>query len=163
MIKYCKILDNETGLVQLGAGCSDEYYQEIGMEQRDVEQSEKDYQWYLKEKCPHYTEEEKAEIRESVFKSKFFEIQNYGWYRKHPKGYSSAVESLNTAFNAVNILGKLPANMLIFYACPDFTKPDECTEEWLISHQIFNQEMTAQEFGQFYVSFMTTWNNQEHN
>ena len=59
MIKYCFIKDDETGLVQLGAGCSDEYYIEIGMRQRDVEQSEKDYQWYLTEKCPHFTEEEK--------------------------------------------------------------------------------------------------------
>jgi len=62
MIKYCFIKDEESGLVQLGAGCSDEYYEAIGMKQRDVEQSEKDYQWYLTEKCPHYTEEEKFEI-----------------------------------------------------------------------------------------------------
>lgn len=59
MIKYCFILDEETGLVQLGVGCPDEYYIEIGMEQRDVEQSEIDQEWYLIEKCPHYTEEEK--------------------------------------------------------------------------------------------------------
>lgn len=58
MIKYCKILNNETGLVLLGTGCSDEYYVEIGMEQRDVEQSDKDFKWYLKDKCPHYTQEE---------------------------------------------------------------------------------------------------------
>ena len=61
MIKYCFIKDEETGLVQLGVGCDDEYYKEIGMQQRDVEQSEKDNQWYLAEKCPHYTEEEKLE------------------------------------------------------------------------------------------------------
>lgn len=58
---YCKILDNETGLVQIGAGCSDEYYQEIGMELREVEQSEVDYNWYLANKCPHYTPEEKEQ------------------------------------------------------------------------------------------------------
>lgn len=62
MQKYCNILDNNTGLVQLGAGCSDEYYQSIGMKLRDVEESEVDFQWYLKDKCPHYTEEEKQEI-----------------------------------------------------------------------------------------------------
>ena len=58
---YCKILDNESGLVQIGAGCSDGYYIEIGMEKRDVEQSEKDFNWYLAEKCPHYTLEEKEQ------------------------------------------------------------------------------------------------------
>ena len=62
MIKYCFITDEEKGTVRLGAGCPDEYYIEIGMEQRDVEQSEKDGQWYLKNKCPHYTEEEIEEM-----------------------------------------------------------------------------------------------------
>ena len=41
MIKYCFITDEQTGLVQLGVGCPDEYYEEIGMKKRDVEQSEK--------------------------------------------------------------------------------------------------------------------------
>lgn len=61
MKKYCKLLDNETGLVQLGAGCSTDYYISIGMELRDVEESEIDYNWYLAEKCPHYTPDEKDE------------------------------------------------------------------------------------------------------
>lgn len=59
---YCRILNNETGLVQIGAGCPDSYYIEIGMEKRNVEQSEKDYQWYLTEKCPHYTPAEKEQM-----------------------------------------------------------------------------------------------------
>ena len=61
MIKYCFITDEEKGLVQLGAGCSNEYYEKIGMKQRDVEESEVDFQWYLVEKCPHYTPEEKLQ------------------------------------------------------------------------------------------------------
>lgn len=109
-----------------------------------------------------YTEEEEANIREQAFKSDFFEIPNFGWFRKVPKGYSSAVESLNTAFNAVTIMQSLPAGTLIFYQAPDFTKPEECTEEWLIEHQTTNEQMTAQEFGAFYIAFMTAWNNQEH-
>ena len=62
MKKFCKILDDKTGLVQLGAGCSDEYYISIGMTLKDVEQSEIDFQWYLTNKCPHYTEQEKFEM-----------------------------------------------------------------------------------------------------
>ena len=62
MIKYCLILDEQTGLVQLGAGCDDEFYKSIGMKQRDVEQSEIDNLYYLKNKCPHYTPEEEEEI-----------------------------------------------------------------------------------------------------
>lgn len=62
MQKYCKILDDKTGLVQLGAGCSDEYYKSIGMKLRNVEQSEIDELWYLSAKCPHYTDSKKLEI-----------------------------------------------------------------------------------------------------
>lgn len=62
MQKYCKILDDKTGLVKLGAGCSDEYYKSIGMKLRNVEQSEIDELWYLSAKCPHYTDAEKLEI-----------------------------------------------------------------------------------------------------
>lgn len=105
---------------------------------------------------------EQALEREKTFYSEFIEIPNFGWYRKTPKGYSSAVESINTAFNAVSVLGSLPADYLIFYEKPDFTKPKECTEEWLIAHQTKNEAMSAEEFGQFYAAFITAWNSQEH-
>ena len=62
MIKYCFITDEQTGLVQLGVGYNDEYYKEIGMKQRDVEESEIDFKWYLKDRCPHYTPEEQLAI-----------------------------------------------------------------------------------------------------
>lgn len=162
MIKYAKVINKETGLCEIGEGTNIEFYKSIGMTELDVEQSDVDNGWYITEKCPHKSEEDKAKQREAEFKSKFFYIPNYGWFRRVPKGYSSAVESLNTAFNAVTIMQTLPAGMLIFYQAPDFTKPEECTEEWLIAHQIMNEEMTVQEFGAFYVSFMTAWNNQEH-
>lgn len=62
MIKYAKIINNETGLCEVGLGTNTEYYKSIGMAELDVEQSEKDNQWYLSEKCPHYTPEEKEAI-----------------------------------------------------------------------------------------------------
>ena len=125
----------------------------------DIEETEIEYELYNGQ---YLTPEEAADIREEAFKKDFFEIPNFGWFRKVPKGYSSAVESLNTAFNAVSIMQSLPAGTLIFYQAPDFTKPEECTEEWLIEHQTTNEQMTVQEFGAFYIAFMTAWNNQEH-
>ena len=113
-------------------------------------------------------EAEQAKEREKAFKTTFFEIPPIdgifkgGYYRKQPKGYQSAVESINTAFNAVNVLGLLPQDYLIFYTKPDFTDETQCTEEWLVANQFRNQTMTAQEFGQFYIAFMTGWNNREH-
>ena len=110
---------------------------------------------------PNY-EEEKAEIRKQEFEIQFFEIPNVGYFRKKPKGYGSAVESLNTAFNMVTVMGMLPANTLTFYSQPDFTDETQCTEEWLIENSFKNAQMTIEEFGKFYASFLTAWNNQEH-
>lgn len=112
--------------------------------------------------------EEQIKERKQEFNSKFFYIPTIegifqgGYYRRTPKGYQSAVESINTAFNAVTVLGSLPQDYLIFYTKPDFTDETQCTEEWLVANQFKNKTMTAQEFGQFYVAFMTAWNTQEH-
>ena len=115
---------------------------------------------------PDY-EQEQAAIREADFKSNFFHVEGYGWYRRQPKGYSSAIESLNTAFNSFVVMQQMgvenfPADVFIFYRTPDFTKPEECTEEWLIAHQTKNETMTALEFGNFYATFANTWNAEEH-
>lgn len=103
-----------------------------------------------------------AEERKEQFLKQFFKIEGYGYFRKQPKGYSSAVESLNTAFNIVTVLGSLPANTLIFYTEPDFSIAEQCTEDWLIANTTKNEEMSASEFGTFYAQFMTAWNAQEH-
>ena len=105
---------------------------------------------------------ELAEARKEEFLKQFFKIDGYGYFRKQPKGYGSAVESLNTAFNIVTVLGNLPANTLTFYAEPDFTVAEQCTEEWLVENAIKNEVMTPSEFGTFYAQFMMAWNSQEH-
>ena len=110
---------------------------------------------------PNY-EQEQADIREADFKSKFFNIEGFGWYRKQPKGYQSAVESMNVLFNIANVSDGIQAGLIIFYQQPDFTKPEECTEEWLIEHQIIQGAMTKQAFMALYVAFMTAWNTEEH-
>ena len=105
---------------------------------------------------------ELAEARKEEFLKQFFKIDGYGYFRKQPKGYGSAVESLNTAFNIVTVIGNLPANTLTFYAEPDFTIPEQCTEEWLVENAIKNEVMTPSEFGTFYAQFTMAWNSQEH-
>lgn len=110
---------------------------------------------------PDY-EELKAQERETAFKSAFFKVENVGYYRKQPKGYQSAIESINTAQIICSKMNGLPANTLIFYPEPDFTKPEECTEEWLIAHQIKLPAMTAEQFDELYIAFVTAWNNEEH-
>ena len=79
MIKYAKIINEETGLCEVGTGTNTEFYKSIGMTQQDVEQSEKDNQWYLSEKCPHYTPEEiekqQKQARKQEIESKISELE----------------------------------------------------------------------------------------
>jgi hypothetical protein len=161
MRAYCKILDEETGLVQKGAGCSDEYYQEIGMEVRDIKQSDIDSEWYLTEKCPMRPEPTAADRRTEFLRS-FFKVEGFGYYRRTPKGYQSAIESINTAYNMAKENNGLPAGVLIFYPEPDFNVAAQCTEEWLVANQILLPAKTLEEFISLYNLFVTTWNRQEH-
>lgn len=62
MIKYAKVIDDKLGLCEVGTGTNTEFYKSVGMVELDVEQSEKDNRWYIAEKCPHYTPEEKEAI-----------------------------------------------------------------------------------------------------
>lgn len=107
-------------------------------------------------------EAEKTAERQKQFEKDFFEISEVGYYRKFPKGYSSAIESINTAFNAASLIGKLPSGYLTFYKKPNFKKENQCSEEWMIEHSFKNEEMTVEEFGQLYSKFVQAWNIQEH-
>ncbi|MBQ9539817.1 MAG: hypothetical protein IJU89_00100 [Alphaproteobacteria bacterium] len=64
--KYAKIINNKTHEVQIGVGCSDEYYVEIGMEIMNVEQAY-DGKWYVAGYAPAQPEptvdEKKAMVR----------------------------------------------------------------------------------------------------
>lgn len=161
MQKYCYLIDEKTGLVELGVGCSDEYYKEIGMKLRDVKQSEVNYEWYLADKCP-IKPEPTAKDRKEAFLKDFFKVDGYGYYRRTPKGYQSAIESINTADRMCAKHNGLPADTLIFYQEPDFNNASQCTEEWLTEHQIKLPAMTVAEFDTLYNLFVTTWNKQEH-
>ena len=59
MIKYAKVINEETGLVEIGIGTNIEFYKSIGMKKLDVKQSDVDNQWYLSELCPMKTDEQK--------------------------------------------------------------------------------------------------------
>ena len=61
MIKYVKITNPEKGLCDVGLGANTKFYQSIGMTPLDVQQSDVDNCWYLTEKCPMKTDEQKAQ------------------------------------------------------------------------------------------------------
>ncbi len=71
MIKYAKIINEQTGLCEVGIGTDSGFYESIGMSQMDVLQSEIDNQWYITEKCPQKAYEQRLE---EAKKSKIQEI-----------------------------------------------------------------------------------------
>lgn len=112
---------------------------------------------------PDY-EEVKADERKTEFESKFIQT-SWGWYRKQPKGYANAPQSIDIIFNIVNASGGFTeqvADMMLFYQQPDFDNPKECTEEWLVEHQYKHEPCSIQEFMQFYIAFQTAWANDQY-
>ena len=85
MIKYAKIINEETGLCEVGLGTNSSFYQSIGMTQLDVQQSDIDNAWYLTELCPMKTDEqkeleEKERIQELYMtRSDFFDGTIQAW------------------------------------------------------------------------------------
>lgn len=85
MIKYAKILNEETGLCQVGEDTNIQFYQSIGMVEMNVQQSDIDGYWYLTEKCPMKSDEEKeleekARIQELFMtRSDFFDGTIDAW------------------------------------------------------------------------------------
>ena len=73
MIKYAKVINEQTGLCEVGTGTNSKFYQSIGMTKLDVQQSDIDNAWYLTEKCPMKTDEEKLTIAKT---NKYNEINN---------------------------------------------------------------------------------------
>lgn len=100
-----------------------------------------------------------AKIRQEEFYNKFLATSK-GNYRLQPKGYANAQQSVDTINGMVNAVGGLTqqiAQMVIFYPTPDFTKEEECTEEWLVAHQYNAEPMTKEEWTEFYIEFSSLY------
>lgn len=59
MIKFAQVINEETGLCSIGTGTNTDFYKSIGMIELDVQQSDVDNNWYLIDKCPMKTDEQK--------------------------------------------------------------------------------------------------------
>lgn len=93
MIKYAKII-NENGLCEVGLGTNEEFYKFIGMVEMDVEQSDVDGEWYITEKCPHKSEEEKE--RE--------EKKRIAHLNMTKLDFVNALEGYNVTYEALKVL-----------------------------------------------------------
>ena len=150
---------------------TDEQYANFVVEHQGLEPYETDTAFYMLEPNeqwnaqtqspeinPNY-EQEQAEARQKEFYNNFV-VTSWGAFRKTPKGYSSAVEAVNTVFNMVNVAQAFTeqlAPLLIFYEVPDFTKEEQCTEEWLVANQKTHEPCDLATFMQWYLEFQTVW------
>lgn len=79
MIKYAKVINEQTGLCDVGIGTNTTFYKSIGMKEQDVSQSDIDGKWYLSDKCPMKSNETKlaeakqAKLNEATDKAYSFE------------------------------------------------------------------------------------------
>lgn len=97
----------------------------------------------------------KAKDREEQFYSQFIQT-SLGNYRLVPNGYANAQQAMDVTNTMAMALGGLTeqlTNLVIFYQTPDFAKEEECTEEWLVAHQIKPDVMTLEEWQKFYIEF----------
>ena len=107
MIKFAKVINEATGLCEVGLGTNAEFYISIGMTELDVEQSEKDNLWYLADKCPHYTPEEIEEMeQERINKLTMTALDFIGVLQ----GFGLTLEQINTYLE-----NNLPVKMQLTY------------------------------------------------
>lgn len=111
-----------------------------------------------------YTEEDYIIQRQKVFASQFL-ATSLGNFRLQPKGYANAQQAMdviNTMATALGGLTEQLTNLIIFYPTPDFTKAEQCTEEWLVANQIKPSVMTLADWQKFYLEFCQLYAMQQY-
>lgn len=144
MIKYAKIINEETGLCEVGIGTDYNFYESIGMIKLDVEQSEIDNFWYLAEKCPHKSEEEKAIERKTEFNKAFF-LTSLGYIRRSVTMQDGSKKDFLSDLMPTIKMGLesgIPVNILT-YDKPPFDKDIEDWTEY--QHQVIVTPQFIQE------------------
>ena len=82
MIKYALLQDELTGLCSVAIGDDEQEYKEMGMSKMNVELSDVDNNWYLAEKCPMKTPEQKEQEEQAQFDKEFFKT-SLGYVRRN--------------------------------------------------------------------------------
>lgn len=109
-------------------------------------------------------EAELAEERKNKFYQEFIST-SLGNYRLEPKGYANAQQAMDVTNTMAMALGGLTEQLVplvIFYETPDFTKAEECTEEWLVAHQKNPSVMKLEEWQKFYFEFCQLYAMQQY-
>lgn len=139
MIKYAKIINELTGLVEVGLGTNADFYKSIGMCELDVTQSDIDSNWYLSEKCPMKSEEDYAKEREEQFYKDFFNTSLGYVRRKVSMATGETKDFLSDLLPTISMGIQMGQPVqIITYDKPDFTQ--EITD-WTVLQNV--QTVTA--------------------
>jgi hypothetical protein len=96
---------------------------------------------------------------EKKFKAEFIET-SLGWYRKVPRGFSNAPQSWDIIDKlAADGISEAEAQSIVFYTVPDFTDPQQCTDEWINAHAFHPAAMSAQQWREFHLDALIRWVN----
>lgn len=109
-------------------------------------------------------EEKQIQERKQTFYTHFIKT-SLGNYRLEPKGYANAQQAMDVTNTMATALGGLTEQLVplvIFYETPDFSKAEECTEEWLVAHQKNPSIMTLEEWQKFYFEFCQLYAMQQY-
>ena len=126
-----------------------------------IEETDKDYVLYNGE---YIIQDSVTVEREKEFYTHFIKT-SLGNYRLEPKGYANAQQAMDVTNTMATALGGLTEQLVplvIFYETPDFSKAEECTEEWLVAHQKNPSVMTLEEWQKFYFEFCQLYAMQQY-
>ena len=127
MIKYAKIINEETKEVQIGSGTNSTFYQSIGMTEMDVEQAY-DGNWYLTGFAPQKPLEEiKAEKRAEINTAR--DAAEQGGFEYMGKSFDSDQVSAQRISMAAQAMAIAPEGTTITWTCQDNTTIDLTAQE----------------------------------
>lgn len=122
MLKYAKVIDEQTKLCEVGTGTDSEYYQSIGMTEQEVEQAYNGG-WYLKGYAPERPLEELKEAkREEINQAR--DAAEQGGFEYMGKVFDSDPISCQRISMAAQAMALADDTAKITWTCQDNTTID---------------------------------------
>lgn len=127
MLKYAKVIDEQTKLCEVGTGTDSEYYQSIGMTEQEVEQAY-DGSWYVLGYAPKKPLNEiKAEKRAEINTAR--DAAEQGGFEYLGKTFDSDQISAQRISMAAQAMALAPDGTTITWTCQDNSTIDLTAQE----------------------------------
>lgn len=127
MLKYAKVIDEQTKLCEVGTGTDSEYYQSIGMTEQEVEQAY-DGRWYLAGYAPKKPLEELKEAKRAEI-NQARDAAEQGGFEYLGKTFDSDPISCQRISMAAQAMALAPEGTTITWTCQDNSTIDLTAQE----------------------------------